>query len=129
LAIAAIPQISNHVGADYVIAEYWRRNRTGFFKVKWEETKIREIPWKDLIKRPTKNLIDEEDFPDRFRFFKGDTVLLHEESERWDLVGGPFPYHDSCTLSFFSTNDISDKLQAIFIEQCSRLNIDVHKGD
>ena len=127
LAREAIPQISNHVGADSVVGEYWRRSRKGLLKAKWEETKIREILWKDLMKRPTKTLIDEEDFPDRLRFLKGDTVLLHEESERWDLVGGPSPYHDSCTLSFFSGIDISDKLRAIFIEECSRLNIAVHE--
>ena len=127
LAKAVIPQISNHVGAESVVAEYWLRNRKGFLKAKWEDTKIREIPWKDLMKRPTKTLVYEEDFPDRLRFLKGDTVLLHEESERWDLAGGPSPYHDSCTLSFFSINDISDELRTILIEECSRLNIEAHE--
>jgi hypothetical protein len=123
----AITQISNHLGADSVVAEYWRRNRKGLLKGRWEETKVREITWRNLMKSPTKTLINEGDFPDRIRFLKGDTVLLHEESERWDLVGGPYPYHDSCTLSFFSKTDISDKLRAIFIEQCSLLNIAVYE--
>ncbi len=126
LARTVIPEISNHVGADSVVAEYWCRNRKGFLKMRVEESKIREILWKDLMTRSIETLISEEDFPDRLRFLKADTVLLHAESERWDFVGGPAPYHDSCTLSFFSTNDISNELRAIFIEECSRLNIAVH---
>jgi hypothetical protein len=45
-------------------------------------------------------------FPDRIEFRLSDTAVCIIESEFWNQVGGPAPYHDSVTLSFY-TNRLS----------------------
>ncbi len=123
LAKAVLATISELIGADDIIAEYWSRESKGFFTKEIVKSKIKEMPWVELTKMPNDRLNEDGDFPDRFRFHDGVEIILYVESERWDLVGGPAPYHDSCTLSFYSKNDLSRQLRRLFTEACENLNV------
>jgi hypothetical protein len=43
----------------------------------------------------------------------------------WSLVGGPSPYHDSVTVSFFSSTPIYERLHSIFVEEAAKLGVSV----
>lgn len=120
---AVVPRIATALGADRVIAEQWRRERKGLLQ-KWKDEKIGEVDWKELMKQSDAEL-EQNEFPSRMCFMKGETPVLCEESEMWSLVGGPAPYHDSVTLSFFSAMETGDTLQPIFEEEAGKLGWDI----
>jgi hypothetical protein len=41
------------------------------------------------------------------------------------MVGGPSPYHDSVTVSFFSTVAMDEALRTIFIEEAGKLALSI----
>ena len=45
------------------------------------------------------------------------------ETEFWTMVGGPPPYHDSYTLSFYSDRDRSPELRRVSETVCSELGV------
>ncbi len=45
----------------------------------------------------------EASFPDRIELRSNERPICIVESEFWNQAGGPAPYHDSVTLSFYST--------------------------
>jgi hypothetical protein len=51
--------------------------------------------------------------------------VLLAETEWWSSVGGPMPYHDSQTISFFSAEDSSCDFEKIFTEAADVLKIKV----
>jgi hypothetical protein len=121
---AAIPRISTLVGADAVIAEYWERRRQGILLRTHAEKKIREVAWASLLHSSNDALL-EEDFPSRFRFLRSGQAVLHGEAEMWSLIGGPSPYHDSVTVSFFSSTPIDESLRTIFVEEAEKLGVSI----
>lgn len=57
--------------------------------------------------------------PKGIRLFQGDrTVVAHAEVEEWVSVGGPAPYHDSYTLSFYMRENRADEFRSI----CERVS-------
>lgn len=113
-----IPAVAREINADAVLTEFWAREKKLFQKS--VITKVSECTWEELMKNSDEILQEHQDFPDRFRFERSGQVVLLAESERWDLVGGPMPYHDSVTLSFFSAKDLSSELKKIFSETAVR---------
>ena len=69
--------------------------------------------------------LQEQTFPSRFRFFCHGRVVLVAESEMWSLVGGPSPYHDSVTISFFSAVPMHEEFRRIFAEEAAKLGASV----
>ena len=51
-------------------------------------------------------------FPDRIEFRSNDCAVCIVESEFWSQAGGPAPYHDSVTLSFYTSRVSADLLLA-----------------
>lgn len=47
------------------------------------------------------------------------------QSEMWNQIGGPEPYHDSITLSFFSKTDLSDQLAQLFRKSAAQIQAKV----
>lgn len=129
LARTAIPRVAKLVGATEVVCEYWQRHVYGFWFLSWsKETKIREESWEQVIAPSDEVLHEDGEFPHRFRFIAQDQTLLHAESDFWSLIGGPQPYHDSVTLSFFSRQPLDDALQQIFVEEAQALGVLVDPG-
>lgn len=120
----AIPRVATLVGAETVRVEFWERIRCGFLRLKVKERKIRELPWEHLMELGDQALL-ESDFPDRFIFLQSGREVLHAKSEMWSLCGGPSPYHDSVTISFFSREPLDEALQAIFTEEAGRLGVTI----
>jgi hypothetical protein len=122
----AIPRIAALVQADSVMAEFWERHRTGILFRKWEETKVVEVAWEALM-HSSDEALDEQTFPSRFRFCCHGRPVLVTASEMWCLAGGPSPYHDSVTISFFSTTPMHDSLRGIFVEEASKIGVSVQE--
>lgn len=122
---AALPRVAELAGADEIIAELWIRERKKRGGKKVVEQKIGECSWQELAQKSDDSLIEDEEFPSRFRFLHNGDVVLHAVSELWYLVGGPAPYSDSVTLSFFSSTDLSQELREIFTEEAQLLGVNV----
>lgn len=60
--------------------------------------------------------------PKRIRYSISGRASCHEETEFWVLCGGPPPYHDSYTFSFFTACDMSDSLAWACRVACSGVN-------
>lgn len=114
------PRISDLIGANTVIAEYWIRKRGGCLFPFFQDSFVKEVHWPELMQRDDDSLV-QEDFPSRFRFLSDDDIVLLAECEMWNLVGGPSPYHDSVTISFFSATPIHEALFAIVTEEAQAL--------
>jgi len=122
----AFPQIGILVGSDSVMTEYWLRRRKGILFRRFEDTKIVEVAWDGLMHSDNETLL-EQTFPDRFRFLDHGREVLVAQSEMWSLGGGPTPYHDSVTISFFSCVPMHDQLQKIFTDVAATLGASVGK--
>ena len=122
----AFPQIRALVGADNVMTEYWLPQRKGILFRRFEDTKIVEVAWDGLMCSNNEELL-KQTFPDRFRFLDHGREVLVAQSEMWNLGGGPEPYHDSVTISFFSLVSMHEQLQKIFTEVAATLGASVGK--
>ncbi len=122
LARLAVPQLAELAEADRVTAEYWSRKHRGLFRSRQEEL-FHSLNWSDLMSRSDAELEKDGEFPHRIRFEQAGTVVLLEQTEFWNLAGGPMPYHDSVALSFFSSMDLQSKIEEIFLEACRSLGI------
>lgn len=120
----ATPRLSRFVRADSITVEYWERRRTGFLRRRWKERKLNEVRWDTLVNLNDRDLFNEP-FPSRMRFLRNGVVVLHEESEMWNLIGGPSPYHDSVTLSFFSARPMDEQIRRVFTEEAMKLGLSV----
>jgi hypothetical protein len=109
------PKIAELVGATTIQAESWQYRRYWFiYKMRTHKKKIREAPLSEWLEKSDDELHERSDFPSRLRFERQGEVVLWMETEMWSLVGGPDPYHDSVTLSFFSKNDLNRELEELF---------------
>ena len=120
----AIPKISQHIGAESVIAEYYEDKKVGFLWLNRERQLTKSILWAELMESDDEALYHEE-FPHGIKFMKNEETLLIEESEMWNRIGGPAPYHDSLTLSFFSSDPIDQELYAIFCEAAKTIGVGI----
>lgn len=119
---AAIPRVAALAGTDSVMAEYWHRQWVGLLFRRFEETLVAEVAWEGLIDSSNESL-NNQSFPDHFRFMTGGDAKLMAETEGWHIIGGPNPYHDSVTVSFFSAIPMGDELHRIFTEEATKLHI------
>jgi hypothetical protein len=55
----------------------------------------------------------DRDPPFRVRASCGNRLVAVEETEAWASVGGPDPYHDSFTMSFYTAENRSDEFRRI----------------
>jgi hypothetical protein len=63
----------------------------------------------------------DRDPPDRIDLSKDDQLVAIVETEWWALCGGPSPYHDSYTFSFYTGEDRSDELRRISETVCTQI--------
>jgi len=118
----AIPRVGALVETDSVMAEYWHRQCAGLLFRRVEETLVAEVAWEGLMHSSNESLNDQT-FPSRFRFMAGGETKLIAETEGWHMVGGPQPYHDSVTVSFFSAMPNGEEIHRIFTEEAAKLDI------
>jgi hypothetical protein len=64
---------------------------------------------------------DDRDPPIRVNLYYDGRLVAHAETEEWAMVGGPAPYHDSYTLSFYTPEDRSEQFRGI----CERIGIEL----
>ncbi|HEV3343190.1 MAG TPA: alpha/beta fold hydrolase [Pirellulales bacterium] len=60
----------------------------------------------------SQNEIDHEP-PNSMKAFFGDRLVAVEETEPWAAVGGPAPYHDSFTMSFYTAEERTAEFRRI----------------
>jgi hypothetical protein len=118
----AIPRIGALVNADFIMAEYWHSHSTGIIFLRDEDILVAEVAWEGLMHSSNEDL-NLQTFPSRIRFNTGGDTTLIAETERWSMVGGPAPYHDSVTVSFFSAIPMSEMIQSIFTDEAAKLAI------
>lgn len=123
----AIPRVAALVGAGRVVAEDWERRRTGLLFRRWTERLAGTVAWDELV-RADDDTLRERGFPDRLRFLVGERTVLAAWTERWTAVGGPAPYHDSVTVSFFGATPLEDALRTLFVEEAGRLGVAVRES-
>lgn len=73
---------------------------------------------------------DERDVPAKIYLFHGGRLAAHAEMEQWALVGGPVPYHDSYTLSFYTAESRAEEFEAIcnsISKEICATNVTVHR--
>ena len=119
-----IPKISQLIKAESVIAEYYEDQKVRFLWLKKEKRISRSILWTKLMEADDHTL-HHEDFPHVLKFMKNGETLLIEESEIWNKIGGPAPYHDSLTLSFFSADPMDQELYTIFCEAAKQIGVEI----
>lgn len=108
----AVPRIADMVGADIIQAEIWqRRTHLGVFS---KANKVREVSLSEWLIKSDEDLHEQAVFPSKLRFEQNGEAVLWMESEMWNQVGGPVPYHDSVTLSFFTKFELSKELEELF---------------
>lgn len=73
------------------------------------------------------NKAGEEDWepPPRIRFSNGQDIVCLEESEFWNECGGPFPYSDSYTMSFYTRRVMAKEFQAACERVCDQLGAEI----
>ena len=71
--------------------------------------------------------IPEEDRvpPLRMHFRRKGKLVCLEETEFWSQCGGPLPYSDSDTLSFYTAEDMSELLVSVCSAACRRVSVAV----
>ena len=61
--------------------------------------------------------------PMRARLVQNGRVVCVEETEFWVMCGGPEPYHDSYTLSFYTREEVSQRLEVACSAACEQLTV------
>lgn len=123
---ATIPRVGALVDADSIMAEYWHSRSTGILFRRFEETLVAEVAWAGLM-HVDDEALNQQTFPHRIRFSADDKTRLIAVTEPWNMVGGPPPYHDSVTVSFFSDVQLNQEIQDIFTQEASKLNIPIQE--
>jgi len=70
---------------------------------------------------------DDRQPPQRIEFRKNGNLVCIEETEFWYHCGGPAPYGDSYTLSFYTMENLSDSLQKASFIACELHGIRIDK--
>ncbi|TVQ39934.1 MAG: hypothetical protein EA384_05025 [Spirochaetaceae bacterium] len=122
LARLAVPGLAELVRADQVRAEYRIPERRALLR-RWHRKFAHSRNWADLMSRSDAELEQNGEFPDRVKFERRGKLMLLWQTEFWNMVGGPTPYHDSVALSFSSELDIRDQIEDIILCICGSLGI------
>lgn len=65
--------------------------------------------------------------PQRIFFQKNDDLTCMEETEFWVLCGGPAPYSDSYTASFYTKDDMTNAFDAACEAVCLDMGAEIRK--
>jgi hypothetical protein len=68
---------------------------------------------------------EESEPPRRIEFLKGNHLSCVEETEFWNLVGGPQPYSDSYTASFYTSTDMSTEFTRACQQTCGTADVTI----
>lgn len=66
------------------------------------------------------------EIPEEIEFKISNTLLLVENTEFWAFIGGPYPYSDSFTFSFYSTNNNNEKFESIYSHVAQKFSLITH---
>ena len=75
----------------------------------------------ELSERYAAQSDDDRDAPVRAWLRQGNRPVAHIETEEWVFCGGPAPYHDSYTLSFYTSDNRAGEFRAI----CERVSKEI----
>jgi len=75
--------------------------------------------FEDLAREYARREELEQEPPARIDLLKSGLLVGVVETELWTMVGGPSPYHDSYTLSFYTDRDRSPELRRVSEVACS----------
>jgi hypothetical protein len=120
----AFPRIAELLNAYTITAEYHESKPTRWLGSRRPPAVVASVSWTALAACSDAEL-HENSFPTRFRFACQGATLAIAESEPWAMVGGPAPYHDSVTLSFYTSIDVSAPLRTIFSDAALTLGISI----
>jgi len=121
---SAFPRIAELLNANTITAEYHESKPARWLRSRRTPAIVASVPWTTLAACSDAEL-HENSFPTRFRFACHGATLAIAESEPWTTIGGPAPYHDSITLSFYTFIDISAPLRTIFSDAARTLGISI----
>src|SRR5262245_59170914 len=63
------------------------------------------------------------DAPNKISYYKNSRLICEEETEFWNRVGGPFPYHDSYTFAFYTVEDRFNEFVSRCAAVCAQLGV------
>lgn len=122
-----LPEVASASQASDILAEYAATRQRGWFGWCRKRQPARKIPWAELMRKHDRELDETGGFPDRVRFLRNGEDVLIAISEMWSSAGGPAPYHDSVTLSFFGREELAGMLRPLFIRAAEDLGIVVRQ--
>ena len=64
---------------------------------------------------------ENQEAPRRIFYSKRGAHVCLEETEFWALCGGPAPYHDSYTLSFYTREDSAESFESACLVACQQV--------
>ena len=120
------PRIMELVGADVVVGEIWERR--SWLRAFNSARKVRETLISEWLSKGDNELHEEGDFPSKLRFERNGEIVLWMESEMWRRVGGPLPYHDSVTMSFFSKYDLAKEFEELFRAEAAKAGVRIEEA-
>lgn len=65
--------------------------------------------------------------PQQILFHKNDTLICIEDTEFWALCGGPVPFSDSYTASFYTKHDMTNAFDTVCENICSDMGAKIRK--
>ena len=66
----------------------------------------------------------EHEAPHKISYYRDARLVCEEETEFWNLVGGPFLYHDSRTFSFYTGEDRFEEFVARCAAACAQFGVE-----
>lgn len=106
--IAILNAISNTVDYDRFLAEF--------------DDNTQCISFNDVCNRLRAMSDVNNQVPQRIFYWKRNSCVCIEETEFWALCGGPAPYHDSYTFSFYVRDDLSESFEAACAIACQQVD-------
>ncbi len=70
------------------------------------------------------NRAGEREAPQKISYYKNSSLVCEEQTEFWNLIGGPFPYHDSYAFCFYSAEDCFERFASRCLIVCEQLGIE-----
>jgi hypothetical protein len=68
--------------------------------------------------------LNESEAPRKIAYYNQSTLVCEEETEFWNMVGGPSPYHDSRTFSFYTPEDRFEAFASRIAATCTQFELD-----
>ena len=118
----AIPRIGSLVNAKGIMAEFYCNQTKGILFRRTKEILVAQVAWEGLV-HSSDEALQHQTFPCRIRFQSKEQTEVIAITELWCALGGPSPYHDSVTVSFFSADSLSDQIHKVFCDAATKLGI------